>query len=32
MGFIEADKCDGTKEKLLDKDKLLLKLLLCLFS
>lgn len=32
MGFTEADKYDGTKDKLLDKDKLLSKLLLCLFS
>lgn len=32
MGFTEADKYDGSKEKLLNKDKLLFKLLICLFS
>jgi len=32
MGFTEADKYDGSKEKLLDMDKLLFKLLFCLFS
>lgn len=32
MGFTEADKYDGNKEKFLDKDKLLFKLLFCLFS
>lgn len=32
IGFTEADKYDERKEKLLDKDKLLFKLIFCLFS
>lgn len=32
MGFTKADKYDGSKEKILNKDKLLFKLLICLFS